>query len=53
MVNKIIIIDNESIFEDKSFFYCDNIESKTLSEGLKENFDVSLIGRKSKKKKGL
>jgi len=51
MVNKLIIIDNESIFKDEFFFYCDNIESKTLSEGLKENFDISLIGRKSKKRR--
>ena len=45
---KLIIVSNEkvSIFENK--FYCDNIDIKSIPEGLNENFEVLLISKKSK-----
>ena len=44
---KLIIVSNEkiSIFENK--FYCDNIDMKSIPEGLNENFEVLLISKKS------
>ena len=40
MPKKLIIIDNESIFTKDNIFYCDNIEAKSISEGLNKNFEV-------------
>ena len=51
MSEQVVIIDNESIFQDNDFYYCDNVECKSLSEGLNKKFNVLLIGRKSKLKK--
>ena len=51
MINKLVIISNESIFKDDNIFYCDNIDMKSIPEGLKKNFEVLLIGRKSKVKR--
>ncbi len=48
MPKKLIIIDNESIFTKDDIFYCDNIEAKSISEGLNKNFEVFLFARKSK-----
>ena len=45
---KLVIINNESVSEKDNKFHCDNIEMKSLPEGLNESFDVSLIVRKSK-----
>jgi len=45
---KLIIVNNESVSKKDNQFYCDNIEMKSLPEGLNENFDVSLIVRNSK-----
>ena len=44
---KLIIVSNEkvSIFENK--FYCDNIDMKSIPEGLSDNLEVLFIGRKS------
>ena len=53
MINKLAIIDNESILKDNDVFYCDNIDSKSIPEGLNKNFEVLLIGRKSKVKRKL
>ena len=51
MLNQIAIISNESIFENQHNFYCDNIDMKSIPEGLDKNFEILLISRKSKKKK--
>ena len=47
MTNKLVIISNESIFKNNDVFYCDNIDIKSISEGLNKNFEISIIGRKS------
>lgn len=50
-MNKLFIISNESIYRKKEIFFCDNIDIKSTSEGLSKNYEVSLIARKSKKKR--
>ena len=47
-MKKLFIISNESIYSEKNKYFCDNIDLKTLPEGLNKNFQVNLIGRKSK-----
>ena len=42
------IISNEKFFTNKSINYCDNIDLKTIPEGLVKFFNVTLIARKSK-----
>ena len=44
---KLIIINNEKISKEKNFFYCDNIDIKSIPENLNKNFDVKLIARSS------
>jgi len=52
MNNKdLIIIDNENFFLEDDNFYCDNIESKSIPEGLNNFKKVYLIARKSKTKR--
>jgi len=51
MINKLVIISNESIFKNNDVFYCDNIDIKSISEGLNKNFEISILGRKSKIKR--
>ena len=43
MINKLVIISNESIFKNNDVLYCDNIDIKSISEGLSENFEISII----------
>ena len=51
MKNKnLIIISNEKVSKD-SFFYCDNIDMKTIPEDLSNFFNVTLIARDSKIKR--
>ena len=45
--NRLVIISNESIFNDNDTFGCDNIDLKSIPEGLSKNLDVLLIARKS------
>ena len=45
--NKIVIINNEKISAGKNGFYCDNIDMKSIPEGLALNRNVMLIARKS------
>ena len=47
-MDKLFIITNESIFNYKEEFFCDNIDLKSTPEGLNNNFVVNIIGRKSK-----
>ena len=50
MANKLAIISNESIFQNNGIFFCDNIDFKSIPDGLSNEFDVSVISRKSKQK---
>ncbi len=50
-MQKLFIISNEKIYENNNNFFCDNIDLKSTPEGLKKNFEVSLIAKKSKKKR--
>ena len=45
---KIVIINKEKIFSKNNNFYCDNVDLKSIPEGLAEDFDVSIIAIKSK-----
>ena len=49
MSDNLIIVSNESIFSDGESFYCDNIDMKSIPEGLSQNFQINLLARKSKK----
>ena len=48
-MEKLFIISNESIFNHQGNFFCDNIELKSTPEGLKNKFEINIIGRESKK----
>ena len=47
-MQKLFIISNESIYQNNSEFFCDNIDLKSTPEGLNKNFEVNLIARRSK-----
>ena len=48
-MTKVFIISNESIQKDKDNFYCDNIDLKSIPEGLNNNIvSVDLLARNSK-----
>ena len=47
MKNKLFIFSNESINLQDGKFFCDNIDLKTMPEGLHKKFEVNLFGRKS------
>ena len=49
--DKVYIISNESIFEDATNSFCDNLDMKSIPEGLSKYFDVNIIARKSKLKR--
>ena len=49
-MKKLFIISNESILSNENNFFCDNIDLKIISEGLKDKFEVKIIARKSKRK---
>ena len=44
---KLIIINKEKIFKKNNSFYCDNVDMKSIPEGLSENFKTLIIARKS------
>ena len=44
---KLLIISNEKISENDSFFYCDNIDLKSIPEELDKKLNICLIARKS------
>ncbi len=46
---KLVIINNEKIFKENNSFYCDNVDMKSIPEGLSKYFEVYTIVRKSKK----
>ena len=43
----LVIISNEKTSKNKNEFYCDNIDMKSIPEGLSENFNVLILARKS------
>lgn len=50
--NNLVIINNEKIFKENNNYYCDNLDLKTLPEGLSQYYEVNYIVRTSKKKGG-
>jgi len=51
MSDSLILINNEKIFKEDNNFYCDNIDIKSIPEGLSKHFKISMIGRNSKIKR--
>ena len=39
---------NERIYKDQYYFYSENVDCKSIVEGLKERFDIKLFARKTK-----
>tara|TARA_B100002051_G_C16733219_1_gene639556 strand:+ start:301 stop:1314 length:1014 start_codon:yes stop_codon:yes gene_type:complete len=52
MKNKICLISHESIYFNGNDFFCDNIDMKSIPEGLSVRNEIKLIGRSSKNKRG-
>ena len=44
---KLVIINKEKIFEKDNSFYCDNVDLKSIPEGLSKNLKTSVIAKKS------
>jgi len=51
MANQLVIVNNESVFEDQRSYYCDNIAIRTVVEGLNKNFEILGIFRNSQIKR--
>ena len=51
MSDQLIIINNEKITFDNNKFYCDNIDVKSIPEGLENFFELEMISRNSSVKK--
>ena len=47
-ITSIYIISNEKVSEDSGKYFCDNLDLKSIPEGLSKSFKVNLIVRKSK-----
>ena len=50
-MQKLFIISNESIYENNSKYFCDNLDLKSTPEGLNNTFEVNIIARKSSKER--
>ena len=50
-MQKLFIISNESIYENNSKYFCDNLDLKSTPEGLNKTFEVNIIARKSSKER--
>lgn len=48
MGSSVYIISNEKVFEDSEKYFCDNLDLKSIPEGLNKSFKINLIARKSK-----
>ena len=44
---KLVILNNEKISKSGNMFYCDNIDMKSIPEGLSKNFKIFVNARKS------
>ena len=51
MQKELIIINKEKIYKENNGYYCDNIDMKSIPEGLSKNIKVSVIAIKSKIKR--
>ena len=49
MKNEILICTNESLAEKDNQLFCENLDIKSIPEGLNDSNDITLLGRKSKK----
>ena len=47
-MNKLFIFANESISNNLECNYCDNLDLKSIPEGLSSSFEVNLVGRRSR-----
>lgn len=47
-MDKVYIFTNESISKRDESYNCDNLDIKSISEGLRESFEINLIARESK-----
>ena len=47
MEKKLYIITNESFYDQDNNYYCDNIDLKSIPEGLSKYSETYIIGRKS------
>jgi glycosyltransferase involved in cell wall biosynthesis len=50
-MKKLNIIMNERIYEDQYYFYSENIDCKSIVEGLNQKFQIKLFARRTKIKK--
>jgi glycosyltransferase involved in cell wall biosynthesis len=48
MLDLLTIISNDSVYKNKGTYYCDNIDSKSIPEGLSKNYEIINIARESK-----
>ena len=46
---KLAIISNEKTYQNKSSYYCDNVDMKSIPEGLKKKLSYRIICKKIKK----
>ena len=49
--DKLAIITNEKVFSKNKYYFCDNVEMKSLPEDLNKNFEIKLFIRNSKEVK--
>ena len=47
--NNLVIINNEKISKDQENYYCDNVDVKSIPEGLSQYNHIHYISRKLKK----
>ena len=47
MIRQLVIVNNENVYENNGNFFCDNIDLKSISEGLNKTFKILLIARKT------
>lgn len=47
MEKELIIISNEKVYKKNGSFYCDNVDMKSIPEGLSKNIKVTIIAIKS------
>ena len=51
MKQELVIINKEKIYKKDNNFFCDNVDMKSIPEGLSKNFEALVIARKSNIKK--
>ena len=43
--DNLAIVSNEKTYANKNYYYCDNIETKSIPEGLSKDFNIELFVR--------